>query len=156
VSFAGNTSVHGNLNSGKNFIVYTSTDSGTNSKSYTMGVMIKQTGTTWASSDLTGTWHVNGLVSGDTGAGQTPGWFYYDEAVDSNGNSTPGALTDSKGIAFTPTGKVYSISSDGAVTISGNPFGFHGQMSADKNLIVAVAGPMSAGSGTAPRVTTFS
>jgi len=96
----------------------------------------------YSTSDLTGTWNVRVILSGDS-----PGWYGVTAAVDGSGivsTSAPvGTTTPTFGLLFiTPGTGVLA----GVVTDTGNAT-FYGKMSTSKNLIV--------GTSTLPDGTTF-
>jgi len=104
-------------------------------------------GGSYATADLSGSWFFFGLVTGSTGAGERPGWYWGKKDIDAAGNiSFPISVTDSLGSNFMPPlGTAYSVAADGSITATGSAT-FHGAMNLDKNLFLvtytgAPAGP---------------
>jgi hypothetical protein len=88
----------------------------------------------FTSADLTGTWNIHMLTSGDSP--QWLGWVHGVESTDSSGKATWSSITRSDGNSTLPGTYTLSISSSGIVSIVGYT-SFHGVMSQDKSTIIA-------------------
>lgn len=114
----------------------------------TMDVAFKVKSVAFVSGDLQGTWHYKGIVSGDTSAGQLPGWLYGSMMFDSSGNTTFTPIVDSAGTApYTPTAGTASIDPTGIITPTLNNTG-RWIMTQNKNMMVSVGtGALGAATG---------
>lgn len=105
-----------------------------------LGIQGESFATTFATSDLEGTWYGHTLVSGDVASDDQPGWSYGTITFDSSGTGIQGPVTDSEGIPYTGDPMAFSINSTGVVTIAPPAAAsWHGQMNQGKDLIVATA-----------------
>ena len=125
------SSYHGALSTDKNLFTLNGTYPEDDSGNYALKVFVKA-GDSFAQSDLEGTWYGHSLT-----AGNDPEWEHSTLEIDATGNATYSSV-DSDGHQRTneDTGSI-SISEKGIITIPDTP-SFHGAMSPDKNLFVAV------------------
>ena len=132
VSVEGRSSFHGVMSQDKSLIVATAGDSG---GGYDL-IIYQKSGGYFETADIQGTWNYHVLVSGDSP--QWTGWVHGTTYFYINGVSDPISITRSNGDSTLPTGRIFSISPNGIVSVPGRP-SFHGVMSQDKSLIVATA-----------------
>jgi hypothetical protein len=140
ITIIGATTFHGVMSQDKNMIVGTHTDGG---GGYGL-IILQKAGGTFAQTDLTGTWNLHGLTSGDNPP-QWIGWFYGGTSIDSSGNLACSFYMNSGGDTTCGGDLMFSISSTGEVTeIGGNLPDFHSVMNQNKDIIV---GTMTDGGG---------
>ena len=129
--------VKGTMNDNKDMIVLVATmcpGRDTDVCGYNLQVMTKESGTSFSTSDLQGTWYFHMVTSGDSP--QWTGWVYANGNTDSNGNVTFTSITRSDGNSNLPPDSTMAISSDGIVTWLS--FDFHGTMNSQKDTIIGV------------------
>jgi hypothetical protein len=125
------------MNAGKDMIAGVMTDGG---GGYSLQIFSKRSGISYKISDLSGTWDFHTLVSGDSP--QWTGWAYGSWHIGTDGAASCTSITRSDSNSALPSDSQLSVSSTGAVTITGTDF--HGVMNAGKDMI---AGVMTDGGG---------
>lgn len=145
ITHSTNSTLHGAMNQGKDFIVRTLTWGGTEleANKLTKMTVFTKSGGTYTTADLQGTWDAHCVSSGDSP--QWLGWCHSQASVDSSGNATWLSFTDSSGNSAPPS-TTLSISSDGIITESAWAY-FHGTMNSNKDLIVGTLGDSSNNDG---------
>ena len=123
-------SANGKMNQSKDIILVTDTYSGIE---YELGIFTKAGGT-FSQSDLTGTWNLHGLTSGDNPP-QWIGWSYGGMNIDNSGALAFSFMNRSDGDTSLPSSDSLSITSSGIVSSTGIQ-SFHGAMTQSKDLIV--------------------
>jgi hypothetical protein len=122
-------SLHGQISSDKNLLVFTIDDG--KAGSYGLAVFVKA-GTTFSQSDLTGNWIMHALMAIDGGNR----WAHGNATFDSSGNLSYSNITTSDSSTLTDVGQAV-VASTGIVTFAGIS-DVHGVLSADKNLLIIV------------------
>lgn len=133
VSYAGISSFHGVMSQDKNMFIATMNDSG---GGYAL-IIFQKAGGTFSQSDLTGTWNMHRLTSGDYP--QWNGWTYGSGTADSSGSMAWAFVNRSNGnTSSLSTPMQLAIGSTEVVTDINRPI-FQGVMSLSKDLIVATS-----------------
>ncbi|MCI5149374.1 MAG: hypothetical protein D3916_08305 [Candidatus Electrothrix sp. MAN1_4] len=99
-----------------------------------IGLGVSASAASFLVSDLAGTWDFHTLVSGDSP--QWTGWVYGSWDIGTDGSASWTSITKSDGNSALPPDSQLTVSSTGAVTISGTDF--HGVMNAGKDMIAGV------------------
>ena len=135
VSQTGNPDFHAVMSQDKSMLVgKTSSNSGVNG--YDL-LIVQKAGGTFSQSDLTGTWNVHQLWTGDP-PGNWNGWGYGPLVIDGSGNGILycGASSYSN---CSQSSAIATIDTTGVVSVAGGP-NFHLMMSQDKSMVIGIDG----------------